>query len=213
MAPNGPKNGGSRGARSQPSTKNTRGGGITKRRSGGATKIDRDGDLDMDAPAGGKGAGNRGGKGRNKNDNHGAAPSEPNGRANRPSNSNRPNKPTSKAQQMIAKVINNGSGSLSSRISQGIDTSSRHNRPINGTNLMSLKVQGLQNSRARHNVGGGRQELIDFLQRKATTVGRLNHTAKIKKVCAIRHKNYNNPRPETLGGCGAMRHLRSHQAV
>lgn len=121
-------------------------------------------------------------------------------RTNAPSS--RPARPTTKASHMVAKVIQGGTGSLHSRISQGIDPSSRHtrsSRPINGTNNKTLIVEGLQHSRARDNEGGGLKELLIFLERKATTAGKLNHSVRIKKVCV-----YPKSKQIVSGGSGGV---------
>ena len=129
--------------------------------------------------------------------------------------SSRPSRPTTKASHMVAKVIQGGTGSLHSRISQGIDPSSRHtrsSRPINGTNTKTLIVEGLQHSKAKDNEGGGLKELLIFLERKATTAGKLSHSVRIKKVSAniqSRSKAYLG----ALGGYEATHHLQFCYAV
>ncbi|KAK8125235.1 uncharacterized protein PG998_000994 [Apiospora kogelbergensis] len=175
MAPTGPRNGAPRNsARGAGSGKAATRGGIAKRRSGGPIRVDRDGDLDMDTSA-------AGGRGKKNN-------SAPAGSARKTTRTNatssRPSRPTTKASHMVAKVIQGGTGSLHSRISQGIDPSSRHtrsSRPINGTNTKTLIVEGLQHSKAKDNEGGGLKELLIFLERKATTAGKLSHSVRIKK--------------------------------
>ncbi|ORY65823.1 TAP domain-containing protein, partial [Pseudomassariella vexata] len=151
-------------------------GGISKRRGGGATRIDRDGDLDMDAPV-------VNGAARGTKDS--PAPTEPGRRSTRSTTTScRPPKPTTRAQQAVARVISSGTGSLASRISSGIDTSSRAgraSRPINAADTMTLKVDGLKTSRAVTNSDGGLKALLTFLERKAATVGKLSRTVRIKK--------------------------------
>ncbi|KAK7907902.1 mRNA export factor mex67 [Apiospora marii] len=180
MAPTGPRNGAPRNnARGGTSGKSASRGGISKRRAGGPIRVDRDGDLDMDAAAA-NGAGGRGKK--NNNATTATGSTRKSARTNAPSS--RPARPTTKASHMVAKVIQGGTGSLHSRISQGIDPSSRHtrsSRPINGTNNKTLVVEGLQHSKAKDNEGGGLKELLIFLERKATTAGKLNHSVRIKK--------------------------------
>lgn len=191
MAPTGPRNGAPRNnARGGTSGTSTSRGGISKRRAGGPIRVDRDGDLDMDAAA----ANGAGGRGKKNNNATATVSTRKSTRTNAPSS--RPARPTTKASHMVAKVIQGGIGSLHSRISQGIDPSSRHtrsSRPINGTNNKTLIVEGLQHSKARDNEGGGLKELLIFLERKATTAGKLNHSVRIKKVCVYirsRSKSY-----------------------
>lgn len=187
MAPTGPRNArpptGPRGKRNATTdTKAVRGGGVNKRRAGGPTRIDKDGDLDMDAPLAANGAS----QGKS-----GPVPTGPKRRSTRSSTSNsRPPKPTSRAQEMIAKVLKGSSGTLGSRISAGIDPSSRHtrsHRPTNSTSMMTLKVEGLKNSKAATNAGGGLKDLEQFLIRKAESANKLNNSRhiRIKKVCAV----------------------------
>ncbi|KAK7951298.1 mRNA export factor mex67 [Apiospora aurea] len=178
MAPTGPRNGAPRNnTRSAASGKSATRGGIAKRRAGGPIRVDRDGDLDMDAAA----ANAAGGRGKKSN----PAPAGSTRKSTRTNaSSSRPPRPTTKASHMVAKMIQGGTGSLHSRISQGIDPSSRHtrsSRPINGTNNKTLIVEGLQHSKARDNEGGGLKELLIFLERKATTAGKLSHSVRIKK--------------------------------
>ncbi|KAK6864640.1 hypothetical protein PG990_005918 [Apiospora arundinis] len=180
MAPTGPRNGAPRNnARGAGSGKAATRGGIAKRRTGGPIRVDRDGDLDMDTSA----ANGAGGRGKKSNPTStGSGSSRKTTRTN--ASSSRPSRPTSKASHMVAKVIQGGTGSLHSRISQGIDPSSRHtrsSRPINGTNNKTLIVEGLQHSKAKDNEGGGLKELLIFLERKATTAGKLSHSVRIKK--------------------------------
>ncbi|KAK8049701.1 hypothetical protein PG994_011431 [Apiospora phragmitis] len=179
MAPTGPRNSAPRNnTRGAASGKSASRGGIAKRRTGGPIRVDRDGDLDMDAAAAANGAGSRGKKSN-------PTPVGSTRKLTRTNaSSSRPPRPTTKASHMVAKVIQGGTGSLHSRISQGIDPSSRHtrnSRPINGTNTKTLIVEGLQHSKARDNEGGGLKELLIFLERKATTAGKLSHSVRIKK--------------------------------
>ncbi|KAH8675679.1 mRNA export factor mex67 [Xylariales sp. PMI_506] len=180
MAPSGPRS--QRNARNASSTsKPARSGGISKRRAGGPTKTDRDGDLDMDAMAASNGAGR--GKPQNNN-NTSSAPTGPRRSTRSTTTGGRPPKPTTKAAEMVKRIITGGTGSLSARIGAGIDPSSRHNRasrPINAADTMVLKVGGLKQSRAASNEGGGLKELLAFLERKAASAGKLARTIRIKK--------------------------------
>lgn len=213
MAPNGPRNGnaptGPRSTRSSTTGGKAGGrGGVGKRRAGGPTRIDRDGDLSMDAPAAANGVA----PGRTNNKDSPA----PSGRRSTRSSTaaSRPPKPTTRAQQMVAKVIGSGAGSLAARISAGIDTSSRHrrsDRAINAADIKTLRVEGLTGSSAADNEGGGLKELVNFLERKASSVGKVgNRTVRIKKVCVCIKSN---PRVwGLLGGYEATPnlHIRYH---
>lgn len=185
MAPSGPR--AQRNAR-PPATQNkgtSRPGGIKKRNAGGPTKTDRDGDLDMDpsAAAGGPGRGRQ--QQQQQTNNKSAPPTGPRRSTRSAPAGGRGPKPTTRAADMVKKIIEGGTGNLSSRIAAGIDTSTRHtrsSRPINAANTTTLQIGGLKNSKAASNEGGGLRELIIFLERKASAVGKLNHAVRIKKV-------------------------------
>ena len=137
-------------------------GGIQKRR--GAPRTDIDGDLDMDA----------------QNKAKKPVVVDPNAprRSTRSSTTTR-GKLTAKHAQTIARHLNGGNSStLSSRISTG---SGRVRGP---DNLTWVKVKGLKESKAASNPGGGVQDLIQFLERKATTLANRRPTrpVAIKKV-------------------------------
>jgi nuclear RNA export factor len=177
MAPTGPRNSGHRGGPTPKGGKNTtRGSGISKRKSENV-KIDRDGDLDMDAAAASRRAARSNAPTRSRNPTSSA----------KPSNASRHSKPSANAQKVVQKIITSGSGaSLSSRLASGMAPSarpSRANRQVNGANTTTLKVEGLKQSRAAANDGGGLKELLTFLERKAQTVGKTTRNIRIKKVC------------------------------
>ncbi|KAI0159431.1 mRNA export factor mex67 [Pestalotiopsis sp. NC0098] len=181
MAPSGPR--AQRNARgATPSNKTTgRPSGIKKRGGGGPTKADRDGDLDMDAPAAGGGPG-RGAR-QPKNNKSDAPPSGPRRSTRNAPSSNRGPKPA-RAADMVKKIIEGSSGNMSSRIAAGIDASTRHtrsSRPINGANIATLRIGGLKDSKAANNEGGGLRELIIFVERKASVVGKLARSVRVKK--------------------------------
>ncbi|KAI0175712.1 NTF2-like protein [Hypoxylon sp. FL1284] len=177
MAPNGPRKG------AGPSTRNTRAsnglkparGGISKRRSNAAAKIDRDGDLDMDAPAA-----NRSSRKQKRDDSIPTAP-----RSSRPAaNGSRAPRPTAKAQQIIQRVIGGTSGNVSTRLANGMAGGGRApkgGRQVNGANTMTLKVEGLMSSKAAQNEGGGLKELLNFLERKAQSIAKTTRPIRIKK--------------------------------
>lgn len=181
MAPSGPR--AQRNARGSTTLNKTTGrpSGIKKRGAGGSTKADRDGDLDMDTPA----APNGPGRGRNQANNKSAPPTGPRRSARSAPAGGRGPKPTTRAADMVKKIIEGGSGNMSSRIAAGIDTSGRHNRssrPVNAANTMTLKIGGLKDSKAANNEGGGLRELVIFLERKASSVGKLERPVRVKKV-------------------------------
>ncbi|KAF7536350.1 hypothetical protein G7054_g4630 [Neopestalotiopsis clavispora] len=183
MAPSGPRaqRNNARGATTLNKTTG-RPSGIKKRGAGGFTKTDRDGDLDMDTSAGasGSGRGTRQSKTNNKPD----APTGPRRSTRSAPAGGRGPKPTTRAADMVKKIVEGGSGNLSSRIAAGIDTSTRHtrsSRPINGANITTLRIGGLKDSKAASNEGGGLRELIIFVERKASVVGKLARSIRVKK--------------------------------
>lgn len=202
MAPSGPR--GQRNVRGATALNKTTGrpSGIKKRGAGGPTRTDRDGDLDMDvaAAAGGSGRGNR------QPSNKPAVPTGPRRSTRSAPPGGRAPKSTTRAADMVKKIIEGGSGNMSSRIAAGIDTSTRHtrsSRPINAANTMTLRIGGLKDSKAASNEGGGLRELIIFLERKASTVGKLNQPVRVKKVSLY----IRSDRLGFLGGYEATPHL------
>ncbi|KAI1376319.1 NTF2-like protein [Hypoxylon crocopeplum] len=175
-APSGPRNTRSSGANGAKASR----GGISKRRGNAGTRVDRDGDLDMDAPV----PTNRSSRKAKRADAHGHT--DPTGaRSTRPpGNGSRAPRATAKAQQIIQRVITGSSGSLSSRITNGMSGGTKAfkgSRQINAAHTMTLQVQGLQSSRAVNNEGGGLKELLTFLERKAQTAGRTARPIRIMK--------------------------------
>ncbi|KAI1264169.1 hypothetical protein F5Y18DRAFT_391155 [Xylariaceae sp. FL1019] len=71
----------------------------------------------------------------------------------------RPSKPTARAQKAIERAMNGNSRSP----------------PV------TLQVEGLQDSKAASNEGGGLKELLTFLERKAQSVGHITRPIRIKK--------------------------------
>jgi hypothetical protein len=168
--PRGPRAGPTTGRRGAARGSSTRGGssrggargGIQKRR--GAPRTDIDGDLDMDGPGSTKKP----------------AIIDPNAprRPGRPTTAG-PAKLSTKHAQVIARHLNGAtSNTLASRTST---TSVRIRGP---DSITWLKVKGLKTSKAATNPGGGVQELVQFLERKASTLAnrRPNHPVAIKKV-------------------------------
>ncbi|KAI5920007.1 hypothetical protein F4810DRAFT_684337 [Camillea tinctor] len=185
MAPTGPRKGapptGPRNTRaSTGGGKPTTRGGVSKRRGAGATKVDRDGDLDMDGPAGSSRAPRNPKRTDNTPNPTGSAPRAPRSTGT----TSRPPRTSVKAQQIIQRALNGGTGGLNSRVTTGMASSartSRTTRQTNGTQAVTLKVEGLRSSRAAGNEGGGLKELLTFLERKAQSVGKITRHVRIKK--------------------------------
>ncbi|OTA69228.1 NTF2-like protein [Hypoxylon sp. EC38] len=184
MAPSGPRKGpapsGARNSRGSAAggPKGVSRGGISKRRGNNAARVDRDGDLDMDAPVGG----NRSSRKAKRGDHHDSSSAL---RSSRPAaNGSRAPRPTTKAQQIIQRVITGGTGSLSSRLASGMSGGPRGHKGaqnINSSDTMILQVQGLNSSKAANNEGGGLKELLTFLERKGQTVGKTTRQIRVKK--------------------------------
>ncbi|KAI0600763.1 hypothetical protein F4775DRAFT_503180 [Biscogniauxia sp. FL1348] len=185
MAPTGPRKGaaptGPRNTRASTGggKPNTR-GGVSKRRGAGATKVDRDGDLEMDGPA----ASSRAPRNPKRTDNSSNPPASAPRAPRSTGTTSRPPRTSVKAQQIIQRALNGGSGGLASRATTGMAGStrtSRTTRQTNGTQAITLKVEGLQSSRAAGYEGGGLKELLTFLERKAQSVGKITRHIRIKK--------------------------------
>jgi nuclear RNA export factor len=81
---------------------------------------------------------------------------------------------------MVEKVIAGNSRNLAAT---GIDPFLRGRRSGRNSGTRTLKVEGLKQSSAASNEGGGLKELITFLERKAGSVGHVeDRVIKIKKV-------------------------------
>ncbi|KAI1461686.1 NTF2-like protein [Annulohypoxylon moriforme] len=168
MAPSGPRRG------SAPSgLRNNRGaaaktggrGGISKRRGNVVPRIDRDGDLDMDGSTGP----NRSSHKAKRANHHDSIPTAP--RANRQAaNGSRAPRASVKAQQIIQRALTNG-----------MAAGPRGAQRVNAQETMTLQIAGLKSSKAAHNEGGGLKELLNFLERKAQTVGKITRPIRIKK--------------------------------
>lgn len=171
MAPRGPRGSNSgRGARnSTGGAKPSSRGGIQKRR--GPSRVDGDGDLDMDA------SGKRG----NKTTTAGS-----NGSRSRPApRSSAPRNPrgVSNAAQTVLKHLKGGdSSNLASRISDPAGRTIRGRGKATG--LSYLRVHGLKQSKAASNSDGGLKDLLNFLERKASSfnAGRPARQVMIRKV-------------------------------
>lgn len=137
-------------------------GGIAKRGRGPAPRVDRDGDLVMDPTA----AGNKSGAGINKNT------SSTRRGTSRPSGP----KANTRLQQNLARQL-------------GGDTSQVPKAPSAArlaANNTTLKVLGVRSSKAASNPDGGEKRLLEFLERKASTLkgpGGTRRHVTVKKVC------------------------------
>ncbi|KAM0229509.1 hypothetical protein ACHAPO_009925 [Fusarium lateritium] len=147
MAPRGRQNTTGREARN---TTRTSRGGISKRKAG---RVDGDGDMDMDN------AGRRAKKTPTT-----AAKSTPTRSSARTSTRGGPSK---KAQNVIEALTNGTAGSLASRVSNVGSGRTPKTRSRDMTGLTLLRVGGLKESKAANNSGGGVNDLLGFMERKA----------------------------------------------
>ncbi|PQE29685.1 TAP domain-containing protein [Rutstroemia sp. NJR-2017a WRK4] len=133
-----------------------RGGGIAKRRAGGPTRIDKDGDLDMDAVTGANA------RKAGKPGVEGSIPTRP--RADRRGGMKSTGRGGNLTMQRTQAAILRGMDSQQTNI------------------LVTLWVKGLKDSKAASNSDGGHQSLVQFLERKASSLdAKSNKTVKIKK--------------------------------
>ncbi|KAI2638210.1 hypothetical protein GGS21DRAFT_510161 [Xylaria nigripes] len=171
MAPMGPK-GSVQNARIMRNTKSSNMGkastrnGVSKRRGVLPAKVDRDGDLNMDSPITANASQAQPKRPKNGITKTTAASTKP---------SKRNPRPTGKAQQIIQQVLN-GDATQTTKPIPG-----RGNRRIDAAPPVTLKVEGLQASKAASNQGGGLKELLNFLERKAQTIGNTTRHIRIKK--------------------------------
>jgi nuclear RNA export factor len=148
MAPRGRQNTSGRETRNarKPAATTSR-GGIQKRKAG---RVDGDGDLDMDS------AGRRAKKA--------AAESKPTRSSARTSTRGGPSK---NAQNVLKHLSNGTAASLASRISSASSGKGPKTRSQDMTGLTLLRVGGLKESKAATNAGGGVNDLLGFMERKA----------------------------------------------
>jgi nuclear RNA export factor len=140
MAPRGRQNTSGRETRNarKPAATTSR-GGIQKRKAG---RVDGDGDLDMDS----------------------AAESKPTRSSTRTSTRGGPSK---NAQNVLKHLSNGTAASLASRISSASSGKGPKTRSQDMTGLTLLRVGGLKESKAATNAGGGVNDLLGFMERKA----------------------------------------------
>ncbi|KAM6539266.1 nuclear mRNA export, poly(A)+RNA binding protein [Fusarium falciforme] len=144
-------------------------GGISKRKAGG--RMDGDGDLDMDS------AGRRSKRPAN-------ADSKPTRSSTRLSTTN-PRGASRNAQNVLKHLSNGSASSLASRISSVSSGRGPKTRSQDMTGLKMVRVGGLKESKAASNPGGGLNDLLGFLERKASSL----RTGSKRKV-AIRKSHY-----------------------
>jgi nuclear RNA export factor len=164
MAPRGRQNTTGRETRNAARTSR---GGISKRKAG---RVDGDGDMDMDS------AGRR----AKKTPITKSIPTRPNTRTSTRGG------PSKKAQNVIEALSNGTAASLASRISSVSSGRTPKTRSRDMTGLTLLRVGGLKDSKAATNAGGGVNDLLGFMERKANSfrTGSKRKVA-IKKVCFI----------------------------
>ncbi|KAJ4271903.1 nuclear mRNA export, poly(A)+RNA binding protein [Fusarium torreyae] len=149
MAPRGKQSTSGRETRNAARKSNTTSrGGISKRKAG---RIDGDGDLDMDS------AGRRAKK-------TATADTKPGRSGTRASTRGGPSK---NAQNVLKHLSNGTASSLASRISSASSGKGPKTRSQDMTGLKMLRVGGLKESKAATNPGGGLNDLLGFMERKA----------------------------------------------
>lgn len=167
MAPRGRQNTSARETRNARKLATTSRGGIQKRKAG---RVDGDGDLDMDS------AGRRAKKAT-------TADVKPTRSSTRTSTRGGPSK---NAQNVLKHLSNGTAASLASRISSASSGKGPKTRSQDMTGLTVLRVGGLKESKAASNAGGGVNDLLGFMERKAGSfrTGSKRKVA-IKKVCIV----------------------------
>ncbi|KAH7163085.1 hypothetical protein B0J13DRAFT_29477 [Dactylonectria estremocensis] len=175
MAPRGrvgaPSGRETRSSAAKSKTAKTTRGGIQKR-GRGSTRTDGDGDLDMDSAGA-----------RAKKTTPSGGSNAPRTRASTRTAASLSAKAPSRTAQNVLKHLTNGSAaSLASRVSGG----KGKGRQQDWSNLTFLRVGGLKQSKAASNPGGGLNDLLAFMERKATsflpvTGGRHKRSIAIKK--------------------------------
>ncbi|KAF5021249.1 hypothetical protein F66182_6718 [Fusarium sp. NRRL 66182] len=150
MAPRGRQNTSGRETRNtaRKSANTTSRGGVQKRKAG---RVDGDGDLDMDS------AGRRAKK-------TATADNKPTRTGTRASARGGPSR---NAQNVLKHLSSGTAGSLASRISNVSSGKGPKTRSQDMTGLSMLRVGGLKESKAASNPGGGLNDLLGFMERKA----------------------------------------------
>ncbi|TVY69054.1 mRNA export factor MEX67 [Fusarium oxysporum f. sp. cubense] len=164
MAPRGRQNTSGRETRNARKPATTSRGGIQKRKAG---RVDGDGDLDMDS------AGRRAKKAT-------TADIKPTRSSTRTSTRGGPSK---NAQNVLKHLSNGTAASLASRISSASSGKGPKTRSQDMTGLTVLRVGGLKESKAASNAGGGVNDLLGFMERKAGSF----RTGSKRKVAIKKH--------------------------
>ena len=156
--PRGPRGGGARATRSNANPRPPNRGGIQKRKNAGP-KVDVDGDMDMDGEA--------------RRAKRPAAPDASNtkpARSTRSSGAAPARLPAKQTEALIRHL--KGNNSLASRASIPSKRGQQKTQP----GIAWLSVKGLKESKAASNPGGGVKDLLQFLERKATTMANRSST-------------------------------------
>ncbi|KAF4337050.1 mRNA export factor MEX67 [Fusarium beomiforme] len=164
MAPRGRQNTSGRETRNARKPATTSRGGIQKRKAG---RVDGDGDLDMDS------AGRRAKK-------TATADTKPTRSSTRTLTRGGPSK---NAQNVLKHLSNGTAASLASRISSVSSGKGPKTRSQDMTGLTVLRVGGLKESKAASNAGGGVNDLLGFMERKAGSF----RTGSKRKVAIKKH--------------------------
>ncbi|KAL4730507.1 nuclear mRNA export, poly(A)+RNA binding protein [Fusarium chlamydosporum] len=165
MAPRGRQNTSGRETRNAArKSATTSRGGISKRKAG---RVDGDGDLDMDS------AGRRAKKTT-------TTESNPTRSSTRTSTRGGPSR---NAQNVLKHLSNGTAASLASRISNVSSGKTPKTRSRDMTGLTLLRVGGLKESKAATNAGGGVNDLLGFMERKAGSF----RTGSKRKVAIKKH--------------------------
>ena len=148
-----------------PSVRGAGRGGIQKRQAQGRpARVDKDGDLVMDAAA----AGDKRKSGRGQID----GPAKPMGAGRNISGPSRGGQGNHRAQQLLRGIDSKQANVLESRVTPGPGA--------------TLIIDGLSSSKAASNPDGGLENLLGFLERKASALdAKSNRDVKIKKVCLM----------------------------
>jgi nuclear RNA export factor len=162
-------------------------GGIQKRRTGQA-KVDKDGDLVMDPV----GSSDISGAGRGYSEGNRSSGGRATARGGQIAGTSRGNFSTQQAQQAIIRGLESQQANvLESRISHGtfsahVVGSSKGARRHVDRSLPQLRIRGLRDSKAASNPDGGVKDLLNFLERKASSLDTENRKGvRIQKVCFI----------------------------
>lgn len=172
---------------SSPARRGMSRGGIQKRRTGQA-KVDKDGDLVMDPVV----SFDTSGAGRGYSEGSRPFRSRATIRGGQSAGTSRGNLSAQQAQQAIIRGLESQQANvLESRVSHGafpahIVGSSKSTRRHVDHSPPQLRIRGLRDSKAASNPDGGVKDLLNFLERKASSLDAENRKGvRIQKVCFI----------------------------